>query len=87
MDALLKKLPGSPAVKSLAAAGIVMGLLSIPVFETSEGRLGHDLFSSDRPEVIRSGEEQIRKTEREQEQARAKSVAAVSSTSSPPQSN
>lgn len=69
MDRFVSKLPGSPAVKAFVASTVVVGLLAIPVFGASkEGRQGHDYFSQEKPEVIRVGQEQQRKLERQARQ-------------------
>lgn len=72
MDNLLKKIPGSPATKALGTALLLSVALAYPVFGSKEGRQGHDYFSSDRPEAVRSGEEQLRRLARqEREQNRS----------------
>jgi len=67
MDKFVNKLPGTPGVKAFIAASFICGLLAMPVFGVSkEGRQGHDYFSQEKPEAIRSGEERKRKEERQQ---------------------
>jgi hypothetical protein len=66
IDDFLQKLPGNKATKALIASVGLLGLLSIPVFGVTigKGRQGEDLFSSDRPESIRTGQEANLKAER-----------------------
>ena len=70
MDNLLKKLPGSTAAKAFVVAATLSTICAIPVFRSKECRQGHDYFSSDKPEAIRSGEENLRRQARLAEQKR-----------------
>jgi hypothetical protein len=66
IDDFLQKLPGNKATKAVTASVVLLGLLALPVFGVTigKGRQGEDLFSSDRPESIRTGQEANLKAER-----------------------
>lgn len=64
VDAWLTRLPGSVAAKSFGISVIVCTALAYPVFSKSNGRQGEDLFSSEKPEVVASGQEKIRRQQR-----------------------
>jgi len=67
IDNYIRSLPGSPAMKAAVASGLIIAVISVPVFFVSkEGRQGHDYFSQEKPEAIRAGEEQQRKIRRKQ---------------------
>jgi hypothetical protein len=71
IDAFIKRIPGSLPLKSFVAACVVCAVTAYPVFSKSpeESRQGHDYMSSDKPEVIRSTQEQLRKEYRQQRNA------------------
>src|SRR3569832_2802875 len=71
MDKLIRKIPGSTATKAFVVSLTVAGLCAVPVFRTSESRQGHDLFSQDKPEVVASGQERLRKQARQQKKVEA----------------
>jgi hypothetical protein len=62
-----KRIPGSIAFKSFAAAVLLCSAVAYPVFKKppEESRQGHDYLSSDKPEVIRASQEQLRKEYRQ----------------------
>jgi len=64
IDAAIAKLPGSSVTKAAVAAFAICGALAYPVFRSKEGRQGHDYLSSERPEVISSGQDRLRKENR-----------------------
>ena len=83
VDAWIQRLPGSLPLKSFVAACIVCTVVSYPVFQKKpeESRQGHDYLSSEKPEIIRSTQEQLRKEYRHQRNANI----AASEQSSPSQ--
>jgi hypothetical protein len=66
IDDALARLPGSPRFKGFVTAWVVVGLIAIPVFRKSSGRQGEDYLSSEKPETIRAGQEELRKQYRVQ---------------------
>lgn len=64
-DALLK-LPGGLRIKGFVVACSIVVAISIPVFYKSSGRQGHDYLSSDKPEAIHAGQEEMRRQYRQQ---------------------
>lgn len=64
VDAFLNRLPGSTAAKAFGVSVIICTALAYPVFAKSNGRLGEDYLSSDKPEVVASGQEKIRREQR-----------------------
>lgn len=64
MDDLLKKLPGSTKTKAFGLSIAICTLLAVPVFGKKDVKQGHDLFSQEKPEAVRAGEERKRKLQR-----------------------
>jgi hypothetical protein len=65
IDDWIQRLPGNRGSKVFIASVALLGIVGLPVFGfTINGKQGEDLFSSDRPESIRTGQEQNRKEER-----------------------
>jgi hypothetical protein len=66
IDDFIQKLPGNKASKAFIVSVGLLGLLGLPVFGVTigKGRQGEDLFSSDRPESIRTGQEANLKADR-----------------------
>jgi hypothetical protein len=65
IDDFIQRLPGNRGTKVLIASVGLLGLLGLPIFGSfKKERQGEDLFSSDRPESIRTGQEANRKEER-----------------------
>lgn len=65
IDDFIQRLPGNRGTKVLIASVALLGIVGLPVFGIGKkGRQGEDLFSSDRPESIRTGQEANRKEER-----------------------
>lgn len=67
IDDRIARLPGgSLRMKGFIAAWSIVGVLAIPVFYNSSGRQGHDYLSSEKPEAIHAGQEELRKQYRQQ---------------------
>jgi hypothetical protein len=65
IDDLIHRLPGNHGTKVLIASVGLVTLLGYPIFGSIiKGKQGEDLFSSDRPESIRTGQEANLKEER-----------------------
>jgi hypothetical protein len=65
IDDFLQRVPGNRGTKVLIASVGLVGLLGYPIFGSiKKGKQGEDLFSSDRPESIRTGQEANLKEER-----------------------
>ena len=78
-DAFIQRLPGSIPFKSFVAACIVCTAAAYPVFSKppEESRQGHDYMSSEKPEAIRSSEEQLRREYRDQRRAKFAAAQAA----------
>jgi hypothetical protein len=63
-DTFMQRLPGSVAAKSLGFSVLVCAALAYPVYKSTEGRQGHDYLSSEKPEVVASGQEKLRREQR-----------------------
>lgn len=61
LDDRLAKYPGSVATKAFLASLVVSGVVATSAYKYSTRKQGHDYFSSDKPEVIRAGQEELRK--------------------------
>jgi hypothetical protein len=72
IDTFIQRIPGSLPLKSFIAACLVCSVAAYPVFIKSpeQSRQGHDYMSSDKPEVIRATQEQLRKEYRHQRNAK-----------------
>jgi hypothetical protein len=72
MDSWIQQLPGSIPFKSFVAACVLCTVIAIPVFQKKpeESRQGHDYLSSEKPEIIRATQEQLRKEYRHQRNAK-----------------
>ena len=81
IDTLIQRLPGSLPFKSFIAACVVCTVVAYPVFKKppEESRQGHDYMSSEKPEIIRATQEQLRKEYRHQRNAKIIAAAAQSS--------
>jgi predicted nucleic acid binding AN1-type Zn finger protein len=66
-DFVNKRIPGSMPLKAFVAAVLFCTAVAYPVFSKSpeESRQGHDYMSSEKPEAIRSSQEQLRKEYRQ----------------------
>jgi hypothetical protein len=65
IDDFIQRLPGNRGTKVFIASVGLIGALGLPIFGSIlKGKQGEDLFSSDRPESIRTGQEANRKEER-----------------------
>jgi hypothetical protein len=72
-DDLLAKLPGTRGTKIFITAVSIVGLCAVPAFglhKSKKEKQGEDLFSSDRPESIRGGQERMRKDARQAREAK-----------------
>jgi hypothetical protein len=81
IDDTLARFPGSARTKGFVAAWTVVALMSIPVFRNSSGKQGHDYLSSEKPEAIRAGQEELRKQyryNRDQQEAQQQSQQSQS---------
>ena len=78
-DGFIQRLPGSIPFKSFVAACIVCTAAAYPVFRKppEESRQGHDYLSSEKPEAIRSSEEQLRREYRDQRRAKFAAAQAA----------
>lgn len=83
IDDLVQRIPGSIPLKAFVAACVVSAALAYPVFSKApeQSRQGHDYMSSEKPEIIRSTQEQLRKEYRHQRNA---NIAAASGTTTSP---
>lgn len=63
-DTFVQRLPGSIAAKSFGFSVFVCAALAYPVYKSTEGRQGHDYLSSEKPEVVASGQEKLRREQR-----------------------
>ena len=79
IDAWIQRLPGSIPFKSFVAACLVCAAAAYPVFQKppEESRQGHDYLSSEKPEIIRSTQEQLRKEYRHQRNAKIAAAATA----------
>jgi hypothetical protein len=77
IDAWVQRLPGSVPFKSFVTACAICAIVAVPVFQKKpeESRQGHDYMSSEKPEIIRATQEQLRKEYRHQKRNAA--IAAV----------
>ena len=63
VDAFVNKLPGSLPFKAFCGAMVLCAITAYPVFKQKpeDSRQGHDYMSSEKPEQVKSTQEQLRK--------------------------